>query len=58
MVLAVCLLDPNTADESAFGCLITPETMRARPKKLPRLRGIVDGHDLARMFAWDAGPTT
>jgi polyhydroxyalkanoate synthase subunit PhaC len=51
MVLAVCLLDPNTADESAFGCLMTPETMGAA-KEASRLRGIVDGHDLARMFAW------
>jgi polyhydroxyalkanoate synthase subunit PhaC len=51
MVLAVCLLDPNTAEESAFGCLMTPETMRAA-KETSRVRGIVDGHDLARMFAW------
>jgi polyhydroxyalkanoate synthase len=51
MVLAVCLLDPNTAEESAFGCLMTPETMRAA-KETSRLRGIVDGHELARMFAW------
>ena len=51
MVLAVCLLDPNTADESAFGCLMTPETMRAA-KGASRLRGMVDGHELARMFAW------
>jgi polyhydroxyalkanoate synthase subunit PhaC len=51
MVLAVCLLDPNSAEDSAFGCLITPETMRAA-KETSRLRGIVDGHDLARMFAW------
>ncbi len=51
MVLAVCLLDPSTADESAFGCLMTPETMRAA-KEASRLRGIVDGHELARMFAW------
>ena len=51
MVLAVCLLDPNTADESAFGCLMTPETMRAA-KEASRLRGLVDGHELARMFAW------
>jgi polyhydroxyalkanoate synthase subunit PhaC len=51
MVLAVCLLDPNTAGESAFGCLMTPETMRAA-KQTSRLRGIVDGHELARMFAW------
>jgi polyhydroxyalkanoate synthase len=51
MVLAVCLLDPNAADESAFGCLMTPETMRAA-KEASRLRGMVDGHELARMFAW------
>jgi polyhydroxyalkanoate synthase subunit PhaC len=51
MVLAVCLLDPNSADESAFGCLMTPETMRAA-KEVSRLRGVVDGHELARMFAW------
>src|SRR6202008_399983 len=51
LVLAVCLLDPNTAEESAFGCLMPPETMRV-PKETSRLRGIVDGHDLARIFAW------
>lgn len=51
MVLAVCLLDPNTADESAFGCLMTPETMRLA-KETSRMRGMVDGHELARMFAW------
>jgi polyhydroxyalkanoate synthase len=51
MVLAVCLLDPNTADESAFGCLATPATMTAA-KELSRARGMVDGHELARMFAW------
>jgi polyhydroxyalkanoate synthase subunit PhaC len=51
MVLAVCLLDPNTAGESAFGCLMTPETMHAA-KEASRLRGMVDGHELARMFAW------
>src|SRR6516165_8512079 len=51
MVLAVCLLDPNSADESAFGCLVTPETMLAA-KEMSSMRGIVDGHELARMFAW------
>ncbi len=51
LVLAVCLLDPNSAEESTFGCLMTPETMRVA-KEASRLRGIVDGHDLARMFAW------
>jgi poly[(R)-3-hydroxyalkanoate] polymerase subunit PhaC len=51
MVLAVCLLDPNSAEETTLGCLMTPETMRAA-KESSRLKGIVDGHDLARMFAW------
>ena len=51
IVLAVCLLDPSTADESAFGCLMTPQTMHAA-KEASRLRGMVDGHELARMFAW------
>jgi len=30
---------------------MTPETMRAA-KETSRLRGMVDGHELARMFAW------
>jgi polyhydroxyalkanoate synthase len=51
LVLAVCLLDPNSAEESFLGYLMTPETMRAA-KEASRLRGVVDGHDLARMFAW------
>ena len=51
MVLAVCLLDPTTAEETTFACLVTPETMQAA-KEVSRIRGIVDGHDLARMFAW------
>ena len=51
MVLAVCLLDPTTAEDTTFACLVTPETMQAA-KEVSRIRGIVDGHDLARMFAW------
>lgn len=51
MVLAVCILDTATTGDSAFGSLVTPETMRAA-KEASRLRGVLDGHDLARMFAW------
>jgi polyhydroxyalkanoate synthase len=51
MVLAVCILDTATTGDSAFGLLVTPETMRAA-KEASRLRGVLDGHDLARMFAW------
>ena len=51
LVLAVCLLDTDAATDSAFGSLITPETMTAA-KQASRLRGVLDGQDLARMFAW------
>jgi len=51
LVLAVCLLDTGSASDSAFGSLITPETMLAA-KEASRLRGVLDGQDLARMFAW------
>ena len=51
MVLFVCLLDTDTAADSAFGSLITPETMIAA-KQASQLRGVLDGQDLARMFAW------
>ncbi len=51
LVLAVCMLDIETAPDSAFGSLITPETMIAA-KEASRLRGVLDGQDLARMFAW------
>jgi len=51
IVLAVCVLDTATTGDSAFGSLVTPETMRAA-KEASRLRGVLDGHDLARMFAW------
>ena len=51
MMLAVCMLDTATAADSAFGSLVTPETMIAA-KEASRLRGVLDGQDLARMFAW------
>jgi polyhydroxyalkanoate synthase len=51
MVLAVCVLDTATTADSAFGTLVTPETMLAA-KGASRLRGVLDGRDLARMFAW------
>ena len=51
IVLAVCVLDTATTGDSAFGSLVTPETMRAA-KQASRVRGVLDGHDLALMFAW------
>ena len=51
LVLAVCMLDTSAVGDTTFGSLITPETMYAA-KAASRLRGVLDGHDLARMFAW------
>jgi len=51
LILTVCLLDMSATTESAFGSLITPETMIAA-KEASRVRGVLDGQDLARMFAW------
>jgi polyhydroxyalkanoate synthase len=51
IVLAVCVLDTATIGDSAFGSLVTPETMQAA-KQASRLRGVLDGHDLTLMFAW------
>jgi polyhydroxyalkanoate synthase subunit PhaC len=51
VVLAVCVLDTTTTGDTTFGSLITPQTIRAA-KEASRLRGVLDGHDLARMFAW------
>jgi polyhydroxyalkanoate synthase subunit PhaC len=51
IVAPVCVLDMTTSGDSAFGCLMTPVTMRAA-KEASRLRGVLDGQELARMFAW------
>jgi polyhydroxyalkanoate synthase subunit PhaC len=51
MVAPVCVLDVTSSGDSAFGSLVTPETMRAA-KEASRLRGVLDGEELARMFAW------
>ncbi|RJF88284.1 alpha/beta fold hydrolase [Oleomonas cavernae] len=51
IVLAVCVLNYQTMGDSTLGVLITPQTVAAA-KKASSLRGVLDGHDLARMFAW------
>ena len=51
MVAPVCVLDVTASGDSAFGSLVTPETMLAA-KEASRLRGVLDGQELARMFAW------
>jgi polyhydroxyalkanoate synthase subunit PhaC len=51
IVAPVCVLDVTTSGDSAFGSLVTPETMLAA-KEASRLCGVLDGQELARMFAW------
>ena len=49
--IAVCLLDMAAAQESTAGMFVTPETIVAA-KAASQLTGVVDGRELARMFAW------
>ena len=51
IVLPVCVLDTTTSGDMAIGSLITPETMRAA-KSASRLKGVLDGQELSRIFAW------
>ncbi len=51
LVLAVCTLDPSSAEETTLGSLITPETIEAA-RQASRLRGVLDGQELAKVFAW------
>jgi polyhydroxyalkanoate synthase len=47
---AVCVLDMQAADTTA-GMFVTPETILAA-KSASQLAGVVEGRELARMFAW------
>jgi polyhydroxyalkanoate synthase len=51
ITLAVCVLDIGSAEDIALGSLITPTTMRAA-KEASKLRGVLDGQELSRIFAW------
>ena len=51
LLLAVCMLDYTSVDDTSLGVLVTPATIAAA-KEASRLRGVLDGRDLARMFAW------
>jgi len=51
IVLAVCVLDVAAPTDSQFMSLVTPETMEAA-KASSHVRGVLDGGELARVFAW------
>jgi len=51
VILAVCVLDTMATQDNEFSSLVTPETVLAA-KQASATRGVLDGQDLAKMFAW------
>lgn len=49
--VAVCVLDMQVAQDSTAGMFVTPETVLAA-KAASQLAGVLEGQELARMFAW------
>ena len=51
VILAVCVLDTQADTDSDFAALVTPESLMAA-KQMSKARGVLDGHEMAKMFAW------
>jgi polyhydroxyalkanoate synthase subunit PhaC len=49
--VAVCMLDMTVAQETPAGLFVTPESIVAA-KSASQLAGVLEGRELARMFAW------
>jgi polyhydroxyalkanoate synthase len=49
--VAVCVLDMAVAENTTAGIFVTPESIAAA-KGASQLAGVVEGRQLARMFAW------
>jgi len=49
--VAVCVLDMAVAQSTTAGIFVTPESIVAA-KSASQLAGVVEGRELARMFAW------
>jgi polyhydroxyalkanoate synthase len=49
--IAVCVLDMAVAENTTAGMFVTPESIVAA-KRTSQLAGVVEGQELARMFAW------
>jgi polyhydroxyalkanoate synthase subunit PhaC len=49
--VAVCVLDMSEAQNTTAGLFVTPEAILAA-KSASRLAGVLEGRELARMFAW------
>ncbi len=51
VILAVCVLNTQAETDSDFASLVSPSSMAAA-KKSSDAKGILDGQDMAKMFAW------
>ena len=51
VILAVCVLDTMASTDNDMAALVTPDTVKAA-KMASRARGVLDGQDMAKMFAW------
>ena len=49
--VAVCVLDMAVARDTTAGIFVTPEAIAAA-KTASQLKGVLEGRELARMFAW------
>jgi polyhydroxyalkanoate synthase len=49
--VAVCLLDMAATQDTAAGIFVTPASVAAA-KQVSQLTGVLEGQELARMFAW------
>jgi polyhydroxyalkanoate synthase len=49
--VAVCVLDMTVTQDTTAGMFVTPESIAAA-KQASQLAGVVEGRELARMFAW------
>ena len=49
--IAVCALDMAIANDTTAGIFVTPQSIIAA-KSASQAAGVVEGHELARMFAW------
>lgn len=51
VILAVCVLDTMASTDNDMAALVTPQTVKAA-KAASVSRGVLDGQDMAKMFAW------
>lgn len=51
VILAVCVLNTMASTDNDMAALVTPDTVKAA-KAASAARGVLDGQDMAKMFAW------